>query len=172
MTKARKVLGDSGERSLDTHMAAHGWETLATNQRFRGGEIDRVYAKGAFSSRTYCVAEVKTLRVRSLGHFQTLLGGDFLRSAFRARQCRNLVFWSRLLRVKGALDVHVRVFRVFRTNDPPGGDVLEAHLRERFPGVVGTPKVLRLDPQTVALALKPAFVPVGHATSPLQVPLV
>ncbi|MCA2961975.1 MAG: hypothetical protein IOD12_17125 [Silvanigrellales bacterium] len=175
MTKARKTLGTSGECSLDGHMAAWGWETIAANQRFRGGEIDRVFAKGPLQARSYCVAEVKTLRVRSVAHLQNLIGGDFLQSAFRARQCRNLVFWSRLLKVRGALQVHIRVFRVFRAEDACGADGLEASLRKRFsmasPTPTASPKVLRLDALSVALALTPVFVPAGQATSPLQISL-
>lgn len=167
MTKARKALGQSGEVSLDSFMTSCGWKTLAANQRIRGGEIDRVYAKGEMNSRAYCVAEVKTLRVRGVHHAHALLGGDFLKSAFRRRQCRNLLFWSRLLSVRGAKKVHIRVFRLFRVENSTEADALVRHLQNRFRG--GSPKILRLDPLTVAMALTPVFAPPGQATSPLQV---
>ena len=172
MTTVRKALGGFGERSLDVRLGELGWSTFASNKRFRGGEIDRVYVRGPARSRQYCVAEVKTLRVRDPHHFATVLGGDYLRGALRPRQCRNLALWGRLLRVKGTWRVHVRVFRLFVFPAVAPCDTAESLLRGRFytaPGCSGRVKVLRVGPMSVALCLSPEFVPKGQATSPLQV---
>ncbi len=166
MSQRRKALGGFGEKALDVRLGKEGWEAVASNRRFRGGEIDRVYAHGGRMGRSYLVAEVKTLAVKECVHLESLLGGDFLRSALRPRQCRNLRLWGRLLGWGGAVKVYLRVFRIFAFPDAARCDAAEVTLRARGPGAG---KVLRVGETTVALSLSPEFVPRGQATSPLQI---
>jgi hypothetical protein len=179
MTKARKALGGFGERCLDERLAQLGWSIIAANCRFRGGEIDRVYASGAALRRHYCVAEIKTLRVFGARHLATLIGGDFLRSALRPRQCRNLALWGRILSLQGKLRVSIRVFRLFVFQEPEACNEAEKNLRGQYcfnvqgrAPVASRVKVLRVTPLSFALCIDPEFVPRGQATSPYQVELV
>jgi Holliday junction resolvase-like predicted endonuclease len=170
MTLQRKALGKRGECLLDGYFQGLGWKTVAANLRVRNGEIDRVYASCVLP-KEFCVAEVKTLRIRGVDHLRSILGGDFLRRALNSSQCRNLHRHAQLLWVPGVRRVHIRVFRLFAFRDAYGAAEALRLLQERF-GVsarTGGARILRVDERTVGMAVTPEFVPRGGRTCELQV---
>ncbi len=63
MTRARRDLGDFGERVAAAHLEAKGYRILERNFRTREGEVDIIAERGG----TLVFAEVRTRRGEALG---------------------------------------------------------------------------------------------------------
>ncbi len=63
MTRARRDLGDFGERVAEAHLKANGYRIRERNFRIREGEVDIIAERGG----TLVFAEVRTRRGAALG---------------------------------------------------------------------------------------------------------
>ncbi len=111
----RKRLGKWGEEKLDSWMDTKKWRPIQKNKKIKHGEIDRVYQ---FDSKTFCLAEIKTIYLNSKITELYLFSEIFLQKFIKKRQVLNLIKLGDNLLSSGAKTIYIRIFIIciYKTN--------------------------------------------------------
>jgi Holliday junction resolvase-like predicted endonuclease len=172
--RTKKWKGAEGESLVDEWFFSTGWKPVIKNQRFRGGELDRLYVKSRVHRHDHvqlCLVEVKYAQISSASETSGLFEETVLKRFVKQNQMQNLYRFGELLATPtprsgmGRLPkkVYLRLILVVK---------FQAHDGHRYgaPRVLeGLAKVCCWKDSYAILSLTPEYVARGMRTSLLQI---
>lgn len=110
--------GQFGEKIIDAYMEELQWEIALSNQRFRGGEIDRIYLKK--NIKKICICEIKTIFLQGEEQYKEIFSNYTIEKLIKKKQIINLFKFGEHWKIKNysSFEILARFFVVFVSKTP------------------------------------------------------